>query len=302
MKKKDKQELTNYFKQMLDILIVNDCTCAIHTEMYCYNECEKIASSVNCQECKSRRKIKADIIFENAAEDFRAYYVIGRKDRRKYITTINNYEDILKELTFLNTAYVGNMDRSDAQYHRKIGSLESYAKEFFIKITEDCFPMINKDILPIRFHLFLKDWKEYATNQLCTLGNYHKYSNQSIINIYEVRSLEIEKLKLNIRHEIIHYCLDHSDLINGDSTGVFHALCKLYDAGAYVEMDEHQQKIYDTFLKVYDNWEHIKTVYEKKDLTKTNYVQVLINMAGNKNIEIQTQFAKWDLLGLKEVS
>lgn len=235
---------------------------------------------LKCKECKSKHKIKADITFENAAEDFRTFYMF-KKDRRKYVTAIKTAEEMYKELAFLNKIYIGKFDRNDAEYYRKVEGLEKYAKTFFAQIIHECFPLISKDVLPIKYHRFLKSWSEYSQKE-CFLGNFYKVGNQSIINIYEVDSLPLERIQQNIRHEIIHYCLNHSDLKYDDNSGVFHALCKIYDAGAYQEMNEREQHIFDMFLKAYGEWGAIEADSIKKGLSKNDYLKVLVMAAGNK--------------------
>ena len=64
--------------------------------------------------------------------------------------------------------------------------------------------------------------------------------------------MAVEDLERNIRHECIHYALAVSNYFHSDNDAIFWALCKIFDGGAYMEMDQEQQKYYDFFFKIYN--------------------------------------------------
>lgn len=271
--------LREQFINTLELLTSNDkMCCEIYTDFYCeiFYSCDK----TNCNKCKSKHKIKADVIFENVAEDVRFFYVFKKQDKRDYITIINTEEELYKELSRLNTLYINTTDKEDLKYYRKIEELKKYARQFFEQIAENYFATINKNILPIEFHYF-------SSEEEGTGGELIFCNNQHIINIYGTGFRSIEELKKTIRHEIIHYCLYISKYKYDDDTAVFHVLCKLCDARAYKPMPPEEEKLYNQFWDRYEKWNDVSKEFEKKGFTKENYIMALLLLISGNNEMIQ---------------
>lgn len=176
---------------------------------------------------------------------------------------------------------VKNKNQRDLEYYRKIDDLHKYAMEFFSKIVDDYFPNLKKDILPINFKEFLNDRKED--------GVYRKINKQHIIEIFDCRSGKIDLLKETIRHEIIHYTLDMVDCRNEDDDVVFHILCSIYDGGAYKDMVENHQKLFNYFML-------LKNIVDKQ--RKFEYIKKLINTFGSKKQVEDEEFREIIISGL----
>lgn len=57
-------------------------------------------------------------------------------------------------------------------------------------------------------------------------------------------------IKMNMRHELIHYYLYLREFPNRDNDGLFWAYCYIYDAGAYDPMSEDDIEKYDRFVGI----------------------------------------------------
>lgn len=110
------------------------------------------------------------------------------------------------------------------------------------------FENIDTDILPIVFHTdFAKDNKGKTDYE--TKGNFVSRGKQNVINTYYCME-DIERTKQNIRHELLHYFLYMSDMKYTDDNAIFHYLCGIYDAHAYMEMGDEEQGLYDKLIFV----------------------------------------------------
>lgn len=159
-----------------------------------------------------------------------------------------------------------------AEFGEKYSNYMKYAKEFADQLKEDyVFFNINTDILPIVFHTDFKKDHDYKSKTY-TAGEYIKYGNQSIINIYCSMDNDVE-VKQRIRHEVLHYCLGMNEMNSSDDSAIFHYLCGVYDADAYKEMSDEEQKLYEKLLGGIDTLEKL---YEKgivaQELVKCNVI------------------------------
>ncbi|WP_088185856.1 hypothetical protein [Desulfosporosinus sp. FKA] len=134
-----------------------------------------------------------------------------------------------------------------AKYH-KIDNLRKYAQEFFEQLVKETIDGLNTNILPIRFYRSSNTMGNCQQN-----GSYESKGKQNVINIYNCDFRDMIELEEAVRHEIIHYLLDMADLKHGDKDGVFHALCKIYNAGSYLPMGEYENNIYNLFFKLLES-------------------------------------------------
>jgi len=285
--------LREQFVNMLKILFINEKDVEIaenvEVEMCCNNNDACISK---CQECKYNERIKVDVALYAAYDDQRFYYSFRPTDNSK-IVYINDQQKMFEELAFLSKCVVNATVRQDAEYLQKIERLQNYAKEFFRQICADFFPEINDTILPIQFLPFYDNRADTSFEELMKKGGtYKRTDKQKIIEIYCCKICDEEDIKQTIRHEIVHYCLDIADLKYFDNSAVFHILCKLYDARAYMDMTIEEQEIYNKFFEIYNEWDNVAGQFERSGITKQDYTRAFIYIVGNKNKDIEKSFKK----------
>lgn len=278
--------LREQFVNMLKILFINDKDVEIaenvEVEMCCNNNDACISK---CQECKYNERIKVDVALYAAYDDQRFYYSFRPTDNFK-IEYIDNKEKMFKELAFLSACVVNASIRQDAEYLQKIEKLKNYAKDFFKILCSDYFKEINDTILPIQFLPFYDNRADASFEELIKEGGtYKRTDKQKIIEIYRCRVSDEEDIKQSIKHEIIHYCLDIAGLKCNDDSAVFHILATLCDAKAYMDMPLEEQKIYDNFFKVYNDWNNFEEQFKRNNVTKQDYIRVIIYNFGKKDID-----------------
>ncbi len=139
-----------------------------------------------------------------------------------------------------------------------------YGEEFFkdlcacMVITDSCV-FVNDKVLPLSCYN-LMDEVLYAVendpNQVIQGGFVHAGDKQAYIRIGidTNNSILNKKLKMTIRHEIIHYYLWIVGLANKDDDLEFWCLCHVYDAGAYEKLSPENQEYYELFVKLYDSY------------------------------------------------
>lgn len=212
-----------------------DGTDVTYTECY---DCEKQ------QDCTSRKCVTVDVAFSDY-DEFNRLYVFNKKPPvDKGIRAIWNRKQMMAEIFDLKKELERFKDY-DAKFSLHYDELLQYAKEFGEELKNEYFffSVINTNILPIVFHKdsIKKDTGEY---DFSSGGNFRTHGNQSIINVYYGDG-EMDKIKRNIRHELLHYFLGMSGLKHSDDDAIFHFLCEKYDANAYKEMGETEQTLYD---------------------------------------------------------
>ncbi|MHB8075790.1 hypothetical protein [Desulfosporosinus fructosivorans] len=243
--------LKQNFINSLKTLLLNDPECEL-IENYETENCNSKEDRLNCDEyclqCSFNEKVIVDLALIGCVDGTEIYYCFrGTKNNTAHCTDISTYKKMHKELYFLNAHLIGQQQKEDIKYYEKIEDLRQYSNEFFKELINKCFPLLHSEILPIRFHMFALNIEDYSKEKQ-TGGRFSREGKQSVIDIYHASNMDMESLKLNCRHEIIHYALDMSNCSCADCSGVFHALCKIYDAGAYSPMDEYEQKIYNLFF------------------------------------------------------
>ena len=246
--------LKQNFIESLKTLILNDPECELkidyETENCSNTKKGRKTCNQHCQKCSFNQTVTVDLALIGCTDGAEYYYsFIGSRNKHKFCTYIGGYLKMHHELRYLNEHVIGQEQKEDLEYYKMIEELKQYSNEFFKEIIDKCFPSLDSKILPIRFHMFAKDFDEYKKERQ-TGGRLSLDGKQNIIDIYHANLATVESLKSSIRHEIIHYALYVSNCSCTDDSGIFHALSKVYDAGAYVEMNDHEQKIYNIFFKM----------------------------------------------------
>lgn len=257
---------------------------------FCF-DCEKSAK------CGQSRIININVDIELTspilADDGYWYFVFGRKEEYKelsgkifYINTHSQLMDAIKKykrkIEYFKDGY--------ADFGERYSDLMDYAKEFTEKIkTEHNFLQnINSDILPVVMHWDYRkdhDWSK----KVFVSGDFHAYAKQSVINIYCSMDSDIEEIRQRVRHEILHYCLAMCGLKNSDDQAIFHYLCGLYDADAYMKMKEDEQNLYEKFIKAKKAVENSKHF---SDEDRKNIITFLTGMIAVKQKDMDSDTYK----------
>lgn len=236
--------------------------------------------------CKHRRPVKVDVIIENYCEDFHRYYCFGKKpikENLEYITYINTRKQLFDALADLKFE-VEHWKNFCYEQYEKQEALREYAQEFFEDIKARLNLPIDTEILPIIFY------SDNCPGQLCatekvTVGRLHTYNKQSNINLYFCEDRDVEEIKPTIRHEIIHYYLWACNLKYDDDTAVFHALCELFDGGAYMPMTSREQRLFNRYkriVKFYNEYEPSDNSNALKDLINANQIHLALELGSTR--------------------
>jgi len=206
-----------------------------------------------CQKCIHNSREKVDLLVIDSYDGSEHHYRFkGSKNNINNGTNITTQKAMYRELKYFDDNLIGQEAKEDLEYYEKIKELNEYANEFFKKICKHCFKTLHSKILPIKFHMFGISFKDLVKEDQLG-GQFLQQGNQNVINIYHCYDRNIKEIESTIRHECIHYGLSMENCECGDNTGVFWALAKIYDAGAYVEMNDEQKKIYNLFFQLYDD-------------------------------------------------
>ena len=257
---------------------------------FCY-DCEKL------DKCSRSRIVHINVDIELAspalADDACWYFVFGRKEEYKELSGKIHYINTRSQLMEVMKAYKKRIEYFKdgyADFGKRYSDIMDYAKEFTekIKAEHDLFKIINQDILPIVMHWDYRKDHDWNKN-VFTGGDFHFYGKQSVMNIYCSMDADTEEIKQRVRHEILHYCLAVAGLKSSDDEAVFHYLCGLYDANAYMEMTEDEQNLYERFLKaknIIENNNHFS------DEDKKNAVTLLTGMIATKQGDMDREIYK----------
>lgn len=220
--------------------------CELTGEDITYGDC------FDCEhygDCTYKKRVKVDVAFWDYA-DFQRNYVFAKKPSvSKGICYINNRKQLMAEMSQFRKEIEIYKDYY-AEFGEKYIDFMEYAKEFAEMLRQEYsfFENMSTDILPIVFHTdFAKD-NEGKTNYTKN-GDFCFKGKQNVINTYYCME-DVKRTKQNIRHELLHYFLYMSGMKYSDDNAIFHYLCGIYDAHAYKEMGEKEQKLYDKLIFV----------------------------------------------------
>lgn len=230
--------------------------CTLSGEDITYSECSGCEHS-KCGEmcgksidCPYMEHIKVDVNFCVYGE-LEKNYIFSRKQNKsvKGVTYISNRKQLMQEMIEMK-----NRHDSFKRYFANFGYLYSdfldYAKEFVGQLKKDFsfFSGLDETVLPIILHLDSAKDKDnkYIYNRG---GDVIYVGKQVVINCYCCTD-DVEKTKCNLRHELLHYALYIAGMKHDDDVAVFHYLCERYEADAWKEMTEEEQKLYDDLKRI----------------------------------------------------
>lgn len=228
-----------------------------------------------CESCPHHKFVNVDVSFGDCGDVAKNYLFNGTAPV-KGITVIRNRKQLLKEVLELKDIVEASKNR-DAEFAVRYKQYLTYAKEFAEKVKQDypmIFGLIDTDILPI------------VLNPDCNMidvsneGRFtaRPYNNQTVIKINYCKD-DCQVVKMKIRHELLHYMLYIAGHNHNDDSANFHYLCDGYDAHAYKEMPEIEQKLYDGLKNVIEKLEKINDLDAE---CKKNFIDSLLFYIGAK--------------------
>ena len=275
-----------------------------YKESYCNidEECDKPYTEENCNNCKERMYRNYDIAILWGCDGVNYEYELetlnfhGEEDNDYCILTEKHMYEKLEWLNNHLYKWVVGSYKRQLEPYQKIDELKVFAKDFFITIKNDFKLLLNPRILPIEFCFKDEDLDDVGEK---VKGNFYyaKNTDQDIIqiNIFndqleDLNDMEtMNELKTTIKHEVIHYSLFHSFLKFDDADAVFHVLCKLYDAGAYMPMKAKEQKLYDNFMYIYQNAEELIPKHSIKE-SKEMLIHYMLRYIGHIPWNVNQEF------------
>lgn len=209
-----------------------------------YTSCKDFCDNYNKNYKCRHENVKVDISFYCVDADCTYNYVFGNNKAIgcKGVCTIKNRKQLMKEMSALKKELETDKDLN-ADFGKNYGEYLKYAKRFAEEVKEKYIILrqVQTEILPIIFHIDYAHCNGKA--KYSTAGNLVTKGKQNVINIFWCMRNE-EEIKSTIRHEVLHYLLYIAGLKYQDDTAIFHYLCNEYDAGAYKEMNDEEQKLY----------------------------------------------------------
>lgn len=257
------------------------------------------------RECEYYRTVKVDVSFTDSCEVSRNYVFSPKPNIPcNGIRYIRSRKELMLEMAELKKELEKFKDYY-ADFGERYMDYLDYAKEFSEQLQNDYFFFTGlcSDFIPIVFRLdFNRD--KSGNYEYDIAGHVNYCDKQIVINIFDCME-DVESVKRTIRHEILHYYLLISDMKHQDDSAVFHYLCNKYDAHAYKDMPEDEQRLYDDMEDViqryYSATESSTSVNEKD---KSIMVSAIVYYMGAVKDKVKYQkiydLAKKQIDGLLE--
>jgi len=264
----------------------------------------------DCKACKCSTCCTYDFAILSDFDE--KYIVFDDKFTDSDCYIIQTEDDVYKMLDIINKNMINRYKRIqeiEIEPYLKIEQYTKYAEKFFYEVVNHFKLLVNTEILPIRFYQ-----EYYKPNEECedlcedlVLGELRQLEKvqQYIINIYHcngenrdyIDDLD-ENIYSTIKHEVLHYILFVAYLKNNDDNASFHALCKLYDAGAYEKLDDNEQLLYDNFMYINDNATALINKYNLTDKyteikNERDLIHFMLRFIGSKEFGTNEEFLKF---------
>lgn len=265
---KEKDEYAYYEIEVDSIRDICQLTGEDVTYSDCFN-CDKCGS-----DCPYKQNVMVDISLWDGA-DCQYNYVFGNKQTEcKGICNIKNRKQLMAEMLKLKKELEEYKDWY-AEFGERYDEYLDYAKEYAEEVKKKyflIFGLVQTDILPIIFHTNYnqKDGKtDYATQ-----GNLQIIEKQNVINVFCCMKNAEETMR-TIRHEVLHYMLYIAGMKYKDDTAIFHHLCGEFDAHAYKDMRDNEQRLYDQLTNALPKMEKL---FCEKDIPEESYTSNYLSM------------------------
>ena len=137
---------------------------------------------------------------------------------------------------------------------------EQYAIKFFSLLFGRDIGNVESNLPLVFVNKYDMIWEhlsggEYVLGQNRASSAFEKnYIIRIVLPVRSERAYLHKSLKNTIRHELIHYYLYLHDLPYRDNDGLFWAYCFIYDAGAYMPMNETDKEKYDRFVDICEKY------------------------------------------------
>lgn len=246
--------------------------------------CEKTGEDItysDCQGCENygkdcpyKKMVQVDVSFWDGA-DCQHNYVFGKNPvLNKGISNIKNRKQLMSEMIKLKNE-LEEYKNWWAEFGESYEEYLKYAKEFAEEVKEKyflLFGLVQTDILPIIFHT---DYNyRNGTIDYRTQGNLQIVEKQNVINVFCCMD-DIEETKRTIRHEVLHYMLYIAGMKYKDDTAIFHYMCGEFDAHAYKEMSDVEQRLYKQLTNALPI---MKEIFCEKNIPEENYTYNYLSM------------------------
>lgn len=292
-----KQEFIDMLRMIVDPLLAKDenMLCDIEVDT-CRSICTKYdgedvtyGASYQCEKeldactgCPYCQTTKVDVSFSNYC-DIMKNYCFRKNVGIDSVISINSRKKLLKEISGLKLEIEDTKDRR-AEFGDKYHQYLKYARQFMDKVKEKyivLFEGISTEIIPIVCH----DDCSYdgKVPNFSLMGNFNTIedSKQNMMNIYCCIDNE-EQTRQSIRHEMLHYMLYIAGYKYEDDTAIFHHLCDEYDAHAYKEMPEEEEKLYKRLKNALIGHEKTKQITHIKNLDFEMMINSMLIYIGMK--------------------
>ena len=136
---------------------------------------------------------------------------------------------------------------------------EVYARSFYYYLAESGeVTDENKKVIPLTFLPLNEIMEEYSGKERVKYSDIEhgrfirtcppqRHCIQIALPIRNKNTALPQSLKRVIRHELIHYYLFVHSLPHEDNSALFHAYCDIYDAEAYMPLNEDEEKKLNLF-------------------------------------------------------
>lgn len=246
--------------------------------------CEKTGEDItysDCQGCENygkdcpyKKMVQVDVSFWDGADCQRNYVFGNNPVLNKGISNIKNRKQLMSEMLKLKSE-LEEYKNWCAEFGESYEEYLKYAKEFAREVKEKyflLFGLVQTDILPIIFHT---DYN-YRNGEIDynTQGNLQVIEKQNVINVFCCME-NADETRRTIRHEVLHYMLYIAGMKYQDDMAIFHYLCKEFDAHAYKDMGEEEQRLYNQLINALSI---IEKIASEKNMSEENCTSNMLSM------------------------
>lgn len=133
-------------------------------------------------------------------------------------------------------------EKEELEYYRKKEELYRYAKEFQLQLAKDGFVALAYMDLNIHFVNGFNEFNSGIFKAVQGISYLRDFTPNPVIKVFGIDFMDITSIKQDIRHEMLHYTLWLHNLPHNDDSPEFHAMCKIYKAGAYKKVPKEKQE------------------------------------------------------------
>ena len=171
---------------------------------------------------------------------------------------------VISDIDYMITALeeidnIMNEERIEAEKWVKMErEAENYLKDFWHELVTRTVDLVTEkilnDVLPPMKYFDERNviGKAYSENKSNIMSGYVRWGFKQVSCIYLALNVDKEIDKQSIRHETIHYLLSLKGYGCKDNDLAFWCYCKVFNGGAYENMEPKIKPIYENFIKTHD--------------------------------------------------